>query len=137
AEKQGAFVGMAAADARAAVLEMLAIDDTPGKAGKLLRVLGLWCIRYTPFVSVDLPDGLLLDISGCAHLWGGERGYLKEIVLKLRNAGFDARAAVIAGLPPAALRLEGDILDKLLKLGFRSIGPLLSFEASVLRRRFT
>jgi protein ImuB len=165
AERQGAFTGMAAADARAAVAELITIDDVPGKAAKLLRLLGLWCIRYTPFVAVDLPDGLLLDISGCAHLWGGEREYLKEIVLKLRNAGFDARAAIadtpgaaravsryakaspivasgeqakrVSGLPPVALRLEPEILDKLLKLGFRTIGPLLAMEASVLRRRFT
>jgi protein ImuB len=101
AEQQGAFTGMAAADARAAIAELLIINDTPGKAAKLLRLLGLWCIRYTPFVTVDEPDGLLLDISGCAHLWGGEREYLKEIVLKLRNSGFDARAA-IADTPGAA-----------------------------------
>jgi len=165
AEQQGAFTGMAAADARAAVAELVTIDDTPGKAAKLLKLLGLWCIRYTPFVAVDLPDGLLLDISGCAHLWGGEREYLKEIVLKLRNAGFNARAAIadtpgaawavsryakaspivasgeqarrLSLLPPAALRLEPDILDKLQQLGFRTIGPLLSMEASALRRRLT
>ena len=164
AEQQGAFTGMAAADARAAVPELLAIDDMPGKAAKLLRLLGLWCIRYTPIISVDLPDGLILDISGCAYLWGGERAYLKEIVLKLRNAGFDARAAiadtpgaawavsrfalaspivavggqagVLSALPPVALRLNTEILEKLQKLGFRTIGPLLSMQASVLRRRF-
>ena len=164
AEQQGAFTGMAVADARAAVPELVAIDDTPGKAAKLLRLLGLWCLRYTPIVAIDLPDGLLLDISGCAHLWAHERGYLKEIVLKLRNAGFDARAAIadtagaawavarfakvspiiapekqsqaIAGLPPASLRLEPEILERLQKLGFRTIGPLLSMPAPTLRRRF-
>jgi protein ImuB len=164
AEQQGAFTGMALADARAAVPELVAVDDTPGKAAKLLRLLGLWCIRYTPAVAVDLPDGLLLDISGCPHLWAGERGYLKEIVLKLRNAGFDARAAIadtpgaawavsrfarispivppgmqsqaISGLPPAGLRLEAEILERLQKLGFRTIGPLLSMPAPTLRRRF-
>ncbi|WP_371742469.1 DNA polymerase Y family protein [Mucilaginibacter sp. SG564] len=164
AEQQGAFRGMAVADARAAVPELLAVDDTPGKAAKLLRLLGLWCIRYTPIVSVDLPDGLLLDISGCTHLWEDERGYLKEVILKLRNAGFDARAAIadtagaawavsrfarvspivlsemqgraIAGLPSAALRLEPEILERLQKLGFRTIGPLLDLPVSALRRRF-
>jgi protein ImuB len=164
AEQQGAFTGMAAADARAAVAELLIINDTPGKAARLLRLLGLWCIRYTPFVAVDQPDGLLLDISGCAHLWGGEREYLKKIVLKLRNSGFDARAAiadtpgaawavsrfalsrpivlpgthmqVLSSLPPKALKLTDDILERLQKLGFRSIGPLLTMPASVLRRRF-
>jgi len=164
AEQQGAFTGMAAADARAAVPQLVSVDDTPGKAAKLLRLLGLWCIRYTPIVAIDLPDGLILDISGCGHLWGGERGYLKEIVLKLRNNGFDARAAIadtpgtawavarfarvspivspgmqlqaLTGLSPAALRLEAEILERLQKLGFRTIGPLLAMPAPVLRRRF-
>jgi protein ImuB len=164
AEQEGAFTGMAVADARAAVADLLVIDEVSGQAAKLLRLLGLGCIRYTPVVSVDLPDKLILDISGCAHLWGGEREYLKDMVLKLRAAGFDARAAIadtigaawavahfgkarpiiaggaqaaaIAALPPAALRLEVDVLDKLQKLGFRCIGPLLDLPASVLRRRF-
>jgi protein ImuB len=164
AEQEGAFTGMAVADARAAVPGLLAIDDVPGQAAKLLRLIGLGCIRYTPIVSLNLPDGLMLDISGCAHLWGGEREYLKEIVLKLRAAGFDARAAIadtmgaawavaryatrrpiigsgeqataIAGLPPAALRLEPEVLEKLQKLGFRTIGPLLEIAPQSLRRRF-
>ncbi|MFC0513170.1 DNA polymerase Y family protein [Mucilaginibacter angelicae] len=164
AEQQGAFTGMAVADARAAVPELVVIDDTPGKAAQLLRLLGLGCIRYSPIVAVDLPDGLLLDISGCAHLWGGERGYLKEIVLKLRAAGFDVRAAIadtpgaawavsrfarvspivpangqapiLAGLPPAALRLDVGVLELLQKLGFRTIGPMLAMPPPTLRRRF-
>lgn len=164
AEQQGVFAGVAAADARAAVAGLMVINDTPGKAAKLLRLLGLWCIRYTPVVAIDLPDGLILNLSGCAHLWIDERGYLKEIVLKLRNAGFDARAAIadtpgaawaisrfgktspivesglqiqaLAALPPAALRLEPDVLERLHKLGFRTIGNLISIPASVLRRRF-
>lgn len=164
AEREGAFTGMAVADARAAVGGLLAIDETPGQAAKLLRLIGLGCIRYTPIVAIDLPDGLMLDISGCAHLWGGERAYLKDVVLKLRAAGFDARAAIadtpgaawavvrfaqkrpiiasgdqakaIAGLPPSALRLEPEPLDRLQKLGFRTIGPLLETAPQALRRRF-
>lgn len=164
AEREGAFTGMAVADARAAVPDLLVVDDVPGQAAKLLRLIGLGCIRYTPIVSLDLPDGLLLDISGCAHLWGDEREYLKEIVLKLRAAGFDARAAIadtpgaawavvryaarrpiipsgeqaaaIRALPPAALRPEPEVLDRLHKLGFRNIAPLLETAPQALRRRF-
>ncbi|TSJ42630.1 DNA polymerase Y family protein [Mucilaginibacter corticis] len=164
AEKEGAFTGMAVADARAAVSELMVIDALPDQAAVLLRLIGLGCIRYTPSVALDLPDGLLLDISGCAHLWGGEREYLKEIVLKLRAAGFDARAAIadtpgtawavarfalrrpiiasggqaaaIATLPPAALRPKPEILENLHKLGFNQISPLLAIKSQILRRRF-
>src|ERR1700761_6113680 len=62
AEREGAFVNMAVADARAAVPDLLAIDAMPDQAAKLLRLIGLGCIRYTPIVSLD-SDGLILDIS--------------------------------------------------------------------------
>lgn len=53
AEAEGVFVGMPAADAKALCMGIEVLDALPGKEPKLLRQLGLWCIRYTPFVSVD------------------------------------------------------------------------------------
>jgi protein ImuB len=60
---------LAAADTKAITTNLQVLDHLPGKEAKLLRQLGLWCIRYTPVVAIALPDGLILDISGCAHLW--------------------------------------------------------------------
>ena len=164
AETEGIYSTMAAADAKALCIGLQIFDAIPGKEAKLLRQLGLWCIRYTPLVSINLPDGLLLDISGCDHLWGGERGYLKDIVLKLRASGYDARAAIadtiggawavarfgkvtpivnagrqaeaLLGLPPSALRLEPLILERLQKLGLRTISSFISMPRQELRRRF-
>jgi protein ImuB len=164
AEAEGIYPGMAAADAKAITTNLEVLDHIPGKEVKLLRQLGLWCIRYSPIVAIDLPDGLVLDISGCAHLWGSERGYLKEIVNKLRASGYDARASIadtigaawavahfakknpiietgmqtqtLIDLPPAALRLEPVITDKLKKLGFYQLKKLIEMPRTVLRRRF-
>ena len=164
AEEQGVYRGMSAADAQAITTGLQVLDHIPGKEAKLLRQLGLWCIRFTPVVMVDLPNGLILDISGCAHLWNGERGYLKEIVNKLRTSGYDARAAiadtigtawavarygkttpiipageqaqVLLNLPPAALRLDAVVLEKLQKLGFSTIRSFMQIPRTVLRRRF-
>jgi protein ImuB len=164
AEAAGIYAGMASADAKALCMNLEIMDAIPGKEAKLLRQLGLWCIRYSPIVVVDLPDGLLLDISGCTHLWGGEREYLKEIVLKLRSQGYDTRAAIadtagaawavarfgkvsplvksheqaqaLLPLSPAALRLDPLILDRLQKLGLRSIGSFIQMPKRELRRRF-
>jgi len=164
AEAQGVYCGMAAADAKAITTNLQVLNHLPGKEAKLLRLLGLWCIRYTPVVAIDLPDGLVLDISGCAHLWGSEREYLKEIVLKLRTQGYDARAAIadtigaawavarfgkitpiiktgmqaeaLLPLPPTALRLESVVLEKLQKLGFSTIKSFIHIPRTVLRRRF-
>jgi protein ImuB len=164
AEAQGIYRGMAVADAKAISVDFKVFDHVPGKEAELLRKLGLWCIRYTPTVAVDLPDGLILDISGCTHLWKGERDYLKEIVNKLRTSGYDARAAIadtigaawavarygkttpiiergthvqaLLNMPPVALRLESDILQKLHKLGFSTIKSFIQLPRPVLRRRF-
>jgi len=164
AEAQGIVVGMAAADAKAIVLHMQVVDNIPAQAAKLLNALGEWCIRYSPLIAVDLSDGLILDISGCAHLWGGEREYLKEIITRLRSKGYDVRGAIadtvgtawavsrfarvtpiiepggqanaLLPLPPAALRLEPVILERLQKLGFYKVENFIGVGRSVLRRRF-
>jgi len=164
AEAQDIYTGMMAADAKACSPDLKVLDDIPEKATHLLTELGLWCIRYTPLVALDLPDGLMLDISGCAHLWGGEREYYREIIDKLRERGYDARGAIadtvgaawaiarfgtktpvintgrqteaILNLAPAALRIEQDNLQKLQKLGFHQIKSFISMPRPVLRRRF-
>jgi len=164
AESQGVKTGMPVADAKAIVSGLQVFDDQPEKAAELLKALGEWCIRYTPVVAVDLPDGLLLDVSGCTHLWGGEKDYLKEIVTRLRTIGYDVRAAMagtigtawaisrygkispliengdeanaLQTLAPGALRLSEDILDKLIKLGLYQIGSFINIPRNALRRRF-
>jgi len=164
AEAAGVMPGMAAADAKAIILNLQVMDEMPGKAAKLLMGLGEWCIRYTPVTAMDAPDGLLLDVSGCTHIWGGEREYLKEVVNRLRSKGYDVRGAMadtvgaawaiarfgrltplvepggqataLLTLPPAGLRLEPVIVEKMQKLGLRTIGSLLQLQRSALRRRF-
>lgn len=162
----GVAVGMRAADAKSICQGLEVLDDKPGRAAKLLEGLGEWCIRYSPVVSVDEfgLDGLLLDISGCAHLWGGERVYLKEIVSRLKSKGYTVRLAIadtpgaawavshfgkltplipvggqtdaLLSLVPEALRLEEAALSKLRKLGFYQIKSFIGMPRSVLRRRF-
>src|SRR5258705_4504286 len=80
AQKQGVDTGMVVADARAIIPSLQVLDDKPELPGKLLKGFAEWCIRYTPVVGIDTPDGLILDGTGCAHLWGGEKEYLTEII---------------------------------------------------------
>lgn len=163
AEAQGIRAAMPLADAKAIVASLQVFDDQPERGPQLLNALGEWCIRYTPVVGIHLPDGLILDVSGCTHLWGGERPYLKEIVTKLRAIGYDVRGAMadtigtawavarygqitpiidsgeqtaaLMPLPPAALRLEEDVLARLQKLGLYQIGSFINMPRTVLRRR--
>ncbi|SKB83329.1 Y-family DNA polymerase [Daejeonella lutea] len=164
AETEGIYPGMLAADAKALVPSLEIIDDIPGKGNKLLKGIGEWCIRYTPIIIMDPSDGLILDISGCAHLWGGEHAYLQEIISRLKGNGYDVRAAIadtigtawavarfgkinpiigfnqqaeaLLSLPPAALRLESSVLERLQKLGLKTISSFMTMPRSVLRRRF-
>lgn len=163
AEITGLAPGMPVADAKAIEPGLLVFDDLPGLEEKLLQTLAEWCIRFTPVAAVDAPDGITLDASGCAHLWGGEQPYLDEILAKLKAAGFDARAAMagtigaawavarygekniiadeeqtaaLLSLPPAALRPDPAVLLKLQKLGFHRIAGFADMPRAMLRRRF-
>src|SRR3990170_3646481 len=164
AQALGIDYGMALADSRAIMPELHVSDDKPDLVDKLLKRLAEWCIRFTPSVAVDLPDGLLLDATGCAHLWGGDLSYLEEIVKKLTARGYDVRAAIadtigaswaiarfgkgslvipsgthieaLHSLPPEALRLEMDTVERLHKLGLHRINQFMGMPRSSLRRRF-
>jgi protein ImuB len=164
AEKLGISNGMVLADARAIVSNMEVADDQAGLALKLLRRIAEWCIRFTPVAAVDPPDGILLDVTGCAHLWGGDDAYIKDIVKKINARGYDVRVAMadtpgcawamarfgkeplvvpvgqhiqsLFPLPPEALRLEGDTVARMHKLGLHQISQFIRLPRQSLRRRF-
>jgi protein ImuB len=104
AMRHGIVTDMVLADARSIVPDVHVVDDQPELPEKLLRRLAGWCIRFTPVVAVDLPDGLLFDSTGCAHLWGGEKKYLEAIVKKLIGRGYDV-AVAMADTPGVAWAL--------------------------------
>lgn len=164
ARKQGVDAGMVVADARAIIPSLEVLDDQPELPLKLLRAFAGWCIRYTPVVAIDLPDGLILDATGCAHLWGDEMKYVDDIIKRLKGLGYEAHAAMadtigaawavtrfeqvsrvigthgqtaaLLSLPPAALRLEAETTERLEKLGLRQIRNFINMPRSALRRRF-
>ncbi|MCF6327063.1 MAG: hypothetical protein L3J21_07220 [Devosiaceae bacterium] len=76
AEKVGLSLGMSFADARAMYPDLISDLADPLADMSFLRVLVRWAERYCPFAAPDDRDGLLLDISGAAHLFGGERKQL-------------------------------------------------------------
>ena len=164
AEKNGISCGMVLADARAVTPDLHVLDDKPALIPQLLKRLAEWCIRFTPIVAMDPAEGLLLEVTGCPHLWGGEHAYLGDIVKKLNARGYDVRAALadtpgvawgvarfgkgsmiiengrhmeaLLPLPPEALRLEQETVDRLHKLGLHQIRQFINMPRSSLRRRF-
>lgn len=163
AQSLGLFVGQALADARAQRPEIHVVDANPETDATALRRLGEACRRYTPSVTLDPPDGLLLDVTGCAHLWGGEAGLLEDLVARVERAGWSCRAALadtaglawavarwggggvvppgeregpLAPLPLAALRLEAGAVDALSRVGLNRIGQLIDAPRGPLARRY-
>lgn len=164
ARKYGVTEGMTVADARVIAPGLQVFDGKPGRHIKLLTGLAEWCLRYTPLVQLDPPDGLLLDITGCTHLKGGEQAFLKEIATRLKTIGYDVRPAIadtigtawgvarcansglivpegqhrnaLMPLPPSALRLPTDLLIKLRNLGLHEISKFIYMPDTVMRRRF-
>ena len=55
---------------------------------KTLDDIADWCDRFTPLVALDPPHGLFLDITGCAHLFGGEARAAADRVRRADAAGF-------------------------------------------------
>ena len=114
AERAGLRIGQGLADARAILpsLEVAAEDEAADR--RLLEAVADWCDRYTPLVAIEpsspenpdagLSFGLVLDIAGCAHLFGGEMALAADLLARLYAIGFAARAA-IAPTPGAAWAL--------------------------------
>ncbi|MGH7075798.1 MAG: Y-family DNA polymerase, partial [Stellaceae bacterium] len=153
AEEQGILPGLPLADARAQLPGLaVAPADPEGDAAALLR-LAQWCGRYSPWTVPDGADGILLDITGCAHLAGGEEKLGEELHDRLARRGLTARIgiadtiggasamarggdrpvivvapgetrAALAPLSVRALRLDGAMVAALERLGLHRIRDL-------------
>lgn len=156
--------GQALADAQAMHPELVLRPAEPDADLALLGRLALWGLRFTPLPAADPPDGLVLDVTGCTGLFGGEALLLARVVAGLARGGIAARA-VIAGvanlaaalaragqhatilppgqeraaanaLPLSALRLSPDSFAALHRLGLQRVGDMLRQPRAPLTRRF-
>src|SRR5215510_4899085 len=163
AERLGLAPGLALAQARAMHPGIDAVPEDAEADVVLLESIADWCLRYTPLVACDPPDGLLLDISGCAHLYGGERELVADLSGRLEKAGF-AYSLAIAGtigaawaaahygkpashacgeeratlesLPLSALRLQTATVAGLACVGLKHIGDIIDLPRAPLTARF-
>ncbi len=151
AEAGGLRVGMALADARAMLphAQMQEADEAADAA--LLEHIAAWCEQFSPCIVLDPPNGIFLDIDGCAHLFGGEAALLSTALQKLKAQSFCVRGAIapnpgaawalarfgqtpivephallqaLAELPIAALRLAPEAEALLKRLGLQRIGQI-------------
>ena len=209
ASAAGLAQGQALRDATAICPGLLTVAEDPLNEARFLGVLRRWAGRLSPWVAEEPPAGLLVDLTGSAHLFGGEEAVLAQVAQDCAELGLTVRAgiadtpgaawglaryarvgvtplrsgdaidqearatrsraakrrgwerggggprpvpakgaesAVIAppgrlvealgDLPLAALRLEPDVVDRLMRLGLRRVGELIVLPRASLARRF-
>ena len=116
AARSGLAIGLPLANARAICPELTVFDADPVADAKTLGDIADWCDRFTPLVALDPPYGLYLDITGCAHLFGGERALLQTVCGALSRRGF-AVSAAIAGTSICARTLTRHASGKIIADG--------------------
>ena len=163
AAERGARPGMRLTDARALFPELIAIAADPDGERAMLERLARWAMRWSPLVEVDGANGLRLDVTGVAHLFGGERGLMRDVEERFAGLGLAVRlaiaptpaaawalarygrtgtvcgrdvAAALAPLPVAALNLSPLATRTLERLGLKTIEALAGIERRSLARRF-
>ncbi|MBB3996518.1 Y-family DNA polymerase [Aureimonas pseudogalii] len=163
AEALGLQPGLGVAEARARFPALDLQPADPAADARLLDAVADWCDRYTPLVALDGTDGLMLDVSGCAHLFGGEAALAADLLANLARQGFAAEAALascagtamalvgaggrrevppgaereaVAPLGLGALRLDPALAATLRRLGLVRVGDLLALPRAGLVRRF-
>jgi protein ImuB len=165
AEVAGLRAGMMLAQARAICPALLTEPADPAAETAALAALAVRCERYTPLAAADPPEGLLLDITGCAHLFGGEAALAADLCARLAGRGLQARLALagtegaawalaraaevpitvlppgqeraaIADLPVGLLRLDGRDVAGLVRLGVRTVTELARLPRGELTARF-
>ena len=160
----GLRAGMSVPDARAICPQLLTEPCDAPREEMLLRALRRWADSLSPWIALDKPDGLVLDITGCAHLFGGERAMGEHAIERLSDMLITARVGIadtkgaawasarhcgplviskpsdarrdLESLPVEALNIAPKIATDLRRLGLKNIGQLYSIKSSELARRF-
>lgn len=156
----GLAPGLTLADARARVPELAVFEHDPHADHRWQESIADDADLYSPAVTLDDGDGVTIDITGCAHLWGGEGAMTAAVVARYARAAPTIRHALadtpegaqalarfqtspaadeggaIRRLPVAALRLDDEVAVALRRAGLKTIGDLASRPRAPLAARF-
>lgn len=86
------------------ILPLASCPADPEREARALAGLCRWAARYAPLVAVDGADGLMADVTGVAHLFGGEAELRADLHAQLEQVGLEAQSA-LAGTGGAAWAL--------------------------------
>lgn len=156
-------IGLPLANARAVCPQLQVFDADEVADLKTLNDIADWCDRFTPLVALDSTHGLFLDITGCAHLFGGEAALMQMVCGALTRQGFAVSAAIastsicartmtryisgqivchgeearaVTPLPVSALGADDAITRGLRRAGLKTIGDVASRPRHEITARF-
>ena len=166
AKRGGIRTGMPLAEAQALMESAIFIvHGADADLQELQRLAGV-CHRYSPAVGTDLSEQwltpaahcLLLDISGCAHLFGGELGLARGLTADFAQQGYFVHSAVadtigsawaiarfghqagskrgLKSLPVEALRIPSALAGQLREFDLHTIGSVMNLPGESLPSRF-
>jgi len=163
AQKLGLLPGMTVTHAQSLVPDLCVVNATPTEDEASLWRLALWCVRYSPLVTPDPPDGIFIDVAGSAHIFQGEDALISDLHTRLAAQNIASKAALadtpgcawglarygspgvisqgrsseaIASLPVAALRLSSAVISSLHEVGIERVAQLASKPRASLQMRF-
>jgi protein ImuB len=166
AQRSGLRIGQPLAEARALLPKAVYLPSDSAADRDALRQLALDSQRFSPLVGLEEdahPESLLADVTGCTHLWDGEKTFLDAVARYWRDRNFQVRIAlagsvgaawalahasnislippgneqlILSSFPVEALRLFPECLESLHALGLHTIGSVLSLPRETLASRF-
>jgi protein ImuB len=165
ARETGVVAAMRLADARGLCPALHAVPHEADGDRAWIEALALWARRWGPSTALDGPDGVLVDITGTAHLFGSEEAVCAAAMAELAGRGFTAHTGIggtagaawamshhapppaimaedddpldrLGALPVAALRLDADVLRLLRRLGLKRVADVAAIQRDALVRRF-
>jgi protein ImuB len=159
AARLGLAPGLALADARARHPELLAVEHDPAADAHWLEKLARDAVRYAPTVILAPPDAITIDVTGAAHLHGGEAALQASAIARLEQLGMAVRAAcgpsaeaaqalahygdpgadehaALRALPVQALGLTHEATHGLQRAGLQTVGAVAARPMAALAARF-
>ena len=160
----GIAPGMALNSALALLPELRTLARNPQREHELLVAIAEWAVRFTPRVSFEPPDAVLLEVRGSLRLFGGSSSLCERLRTELRTTGLEPRfsltptplaslwmaragqkasirhpadlASRLADLPIGCTRWPERSLETLATMGVRTVGDCLRLPRDGFARRF-
>jgi len=79
AEERGLRLDQPLRDAMAMCPDLITRLRNPQSEARFLNSLRRWASKFSPWVAEEPPHSLVIDLTGCAHLFGGEEGVIEQV----------------------------------------------------------